>query len=463
MYQDTIAAIATPPGEGGIGIIRLSGPDSGQIAGQFFRRGTRLRPVDPDALESHRMYYGSIVDPVDKRVIDEVMLVRMLAPRTYTREDVVEISCHGGMLPVRATLQLCLRAGARLAEAGEFTLRAFLNGRIDLSQAEAVAGIVAARTSRSLDLAVGELRGRLTDRLRPARDALVETLAYLDAAADFPDDEIPSLELIPALEAARSALVAVVASAQVGLLYREGVQIAIVGRPNVGKSSLLNCLLGEERAIVTDIAGTTRDVITETINLRGLPATLLDTAGIAESEDIIEQMGILRSRQAIERSGIALFVVDGSRELTADDRDIARMIADRLADGRALVVFNKTDLPEASGVRDVLNLFDRVPVVEVSTRNGNGIEELQDALYDMAIGQAGETAEPALVTARQLDALHRAKGHVEAAQESHNLGIPLDLLAVDVRAALHAVGEITGEHVDEAVLNEIFSRFCIGK
>ncbi|MGH9175380.1 MAG: tRNA uridine-5-carboxymethylaminomethyl(34) synthesis GTPase MnmE [Vicinamibacterales bacterium] len=463
MYLDTIAAVATPPGEGGIGIVRLSGPEAGAIGARIFRRGSKLRPVTPADLDSHRLVYGSIVDPDDGRVIDEVMLARMAPPRTYTREEVVEVSCHGGPVPVRAVLQLCLRHGARLAEPGEFTLRAFLNGRIDLSQAEAVAGIVSARTPRSLDLAVDELRGRLTARLRPARDVLVETLAYLDAAADFPDDEIPMIELGPALATAHAALAPVVASATSGLLYREGVRIAIVGRPNAGKSSLLNALLRADRAIVTEIAGTTRDVIAESINLRGLPATLLDTAGIVESEDLIEQMGIARSRQALAASGMALFVIDRSRPTGPADLTVAHLLAERLGDGGVLIARNKADLPDAGGHDSVTGLLPDVPVVDVSTVSGDGIDELEDALHDLALDQAGPAGEPALVTVRQLDALRRALAAVEAAHEGHQLGMPLDLLAIDVRAALHAVGEVTGEHVDAAVLDEIFSRFCIGK
>ncbi len=463
MYQDTIVAVATPPGEGGIGIVRLSGPDAGSIATRLFRRGSHLRPVNARDLESHRLYYGAIVDPETERPIDEVMVVRMAPPRTYTREEVVEISCHGGPVPVREILAACLRYGSRLAGPGEFTLRAFLNGRIDLSQAEAVAGVVSARTPRSLDLAVDELRGRLTERLRPARDSLVETMAYLDAAADFPDDEIPSIELEPALATAHAALAHVVASAGNGLLYREGVRIAIVGRPNAGKSSLLNAMLRSDRAIVTDIAGTTRDVIAENINLRGLPATLLDTAGIADTEDVIEQMGVARSRQALVASGIALFVIDRSTAVRDDDVQVATMLADKLGDGGVIVARNKVDLPDAGGHDAVLSLLPDVPIVDVSTRTGDGVAELEEALHTLALAGAASASEPALVTVRQHDALRRSLEAVEAAQEGYQLGLPLDLLAVDIRAALHAVGEVTGEHVDDAVLDEIFSRFCIGK
>jgi tRNA modification GTPase len=349
-----------------------------------------------------------------------------------------------------------------MAEPGEFTLRAFLNGRIDLTQAEAVAGVVGARTSASLVLALAELRGRLSARLRPARDTLVETLAYLDAAADFPDDEIPDIELVPALATAHEALAAVVAAAQTGVLYREGLQIAIVGRPNVGKSSLLNALLRSERAIVTPIAGTTRDVIAESINLGGLPATLLDTAGINDSADVIERMGVDRSRQALASSGLALFVLDSSQPPTADDLAVAQLLAERLRDANLLVALNKRDLPLADQL-PALALLPGAPVVEISTQTGAGLPELEAKLRELAIQRAGDAAEPALVTVRQLDALRRALAHVQDAERAHAAGIPLDLLAVDVRAALFAVGEITGEHVSEAVLDEIFRRFCVGK
>lgn len=463
MYQDTIAAIATPPGEGGIGIIRLSGPDACGIASRLFRAGRSQRVVDVGELESHRLTYGAILDPTSGRQVDEVMLVSMHAPRTYTREEVVEIHCHGGMTPVKEILALCLAHGARPAEAGEFTLRAFVNGRIDLSQAEAVAGIVSARTVQSLDLAVSELRGRLTERLKSARDSLVETLAYLDAAADFPDDEIPSIDLGPALEQARDALEKVVASAQTGLLYREGVQIAIVGRPNVGKSSLLNALLRAERAIVTEIAGTTRDVISETVNLKGIPATLLDTAGITETEDIVERIGVDRSQRALAASGLVLFVLDRSDPATPRDLAVADLLASRLEGGEVLVALNKSDLPASPDVDVVLSKLPGARVIEISTLTGDGLMTLEDALYDQIAGRGELAAEPALVTTRQLDALRRALDSVVAAQEGMAAGIPLDLLAVDVRTSLYAVGEITGEQVSEAVLDEIFSRFCIGK
>jgi tRNA modification GTPase len=465
MYDDTIAAIATPVGDGGIGIIRISGDQSPEIACRLFRRGKSFKPTDVRALRSHHLHYGHIVDPSTDRAIDEVLLVRMAAPHSYTREEVIEISCHGGPAPLREILRLILSAGARQAEPGEFTLRAFLNGRIDLSQAEAVMAVVSARTSESLHLAVEELRGRLSSRLGPARDALIEALAFLDAAADFPEDEIPPLDLTTTLASARTALEQVVSASRIGMLYREGIQIAIVGRPNVGKSSLLNTLLKTERAIVTDIAGTTRDIITETVNVRGIPAMLVDTAGIAETADIIERIGIDRSRQAVDTAGMILFVLDGSQPTAADDLHVANLLAPVARDdaGRIIIVCNKRDLPEVHTHGEILERLPESPVVKISTITHAGIDHLEEVLYECLVARAGEAAEPAMVTMRQQEALRRALGSTEAASRALDDAVPLDLVAVDVREALDAIGEVTGERVSESVLNEIFSRFCIGK
>jgi tRNA modification GTPase len=346
MYGDTIAAIATPLGEGGIGVVRMSGPEAAAVAGRIFRRAGRGTP-DVARFPSHRLIYGAIVDPDTGATIDEALAVRMAPPRTYTREEVVELQCHGGPIPTREVLHACLRAGARAAEPGEFTLRAFANGRLDLAQAEAVLGVVGARTPEALLVAVAGLRGRLSGDLRPARDRLVDALAYLDAAADFPEDEIPPTDVGGDLAEAADRLDALARRAAVGVLYREGVRVAIVGRPNVGKSSLLNALLRQDRAIVTPVAGTTRDVIAESLTLRGIPVTLLDTAGIADTADQIEQMGIARSREALTSAALVLFVLDGSSLPTPEDLAIAHALRDRLgaddAGRSALLVLNKAD------------------------------------------------------------------------------------------------------------------------
>ncbi|MEA2596333.1 MAG: tRNA modification GTPase [Thermomicrobiales bacterium] len=468
MDSATIAAIATPPGEGGVGMVRISGAEAAEIAGRVFRRGKRGTSPDLRETASHRLLYGRIVDPSSGETIDEALLGWMAAPHTYTREDTVELTCHGGPVPLQETLRVVLAAGARHAEPGEFTLRAFLNGRLDLAQAEAVLNVVSARTSDGLRLAIDDLAGDLSRRIRPARDAVVSLLAYLDAAADFPEDEVPASDVDADLAAAETALAEVVAGSRAGILYREGVQIALVGRPNVGKSSLLNALLRTERAIVTPIAGTTRDVIAESIDLRGIPATLLDTAGIAETADIVERLGIERSRRVLTAAAAAVLVLDGTVVPTAEDLAVARLLSERLADGGAgaapvVVVVNKRDLPDRAPQDAVLALLPDSPVVELSSLTGVGIEALEDALGRLLRGEAVGQARPALITARQRAALDRALEHIRAAAVARRDGYPLDLLATDVRAALRSLGEVTGEAVDEAVLTEIFSRFCIGK
>jgi len=466
MDSSTIAAIATPAGEGGIGVVRVSGPEAAAIAARIFRRAGRSpRPLTLAPAESHRLFYGSIVDPSNDLPIDEVLLAWMAGPHTYTREDTVELSCHGGPVPLRETLRVALEAGARQAEPGEFTLRAFLNGRLDLTQAEAVLNVIGARTAESLRVAVSDLAGDLTRRLAPANAALIGLLAYLDASADFPDDEIDSEDIDLGLAAAGDALADVVAGSKAGMLLREGARIALVGRPNVGKSSLLNALLRSDRAIVTPVAGTTRDVIAETVNLAGIPVTLLDTAGIVESEDVVERIGVERSRQALTTSAAIALVLDGSAPPIEQDLEIARTLANRAEDARTpvVVVRNKRDLPGQADHGAVLDLLTGYPVIEISAVDGTGLADLETALVTALAGGAPGEARPALISARQRAAVDRALRHIRDAQGARAAGIPQDLLATSVRAALHAVGEVTGEQVDEAVLTEIFSRFCIGK
>jgi tRNA modification GTPase len=500
----TIAAISTPPGTGGVGMIRISGPEAPEIAGRIFIRGKGGGALDLRGTPSHRVFFGQIRDPASGALIDEVLLTWMAAPHTYTTEDTVEISCHGGQLPLQETLRVILAEGARHAEPGEFTLRAFLNGRLDLSQAEAVINVVGARTAEGLQLAVEDLRGDLTRRIAPARDAIVALLAYLDAAADFPDDEIPGTDVDAGLKTALAAIDAIVEGSRAGMLYREGAQIALVGRPNVGKSSLMNALLRADRAIVTPIAGTTRDVIAETCNIRGIPATLLDTAGIAETADVVERLGIERSQRALSASAAAVLVLDGTVEPMADDLAVARLLAEKaltdltpspspsqergamLKHARAegeenslsltgegwgegevqipiVIAINKRDLPERAGQSAVLDVLPGMAIVEVSSKTGAGLDALEDALAGILTSDAGASIQPSLISTRQKAALERARFHLHEAKKTRQASYPLDLMATDVRAALHAIGEVTGENIDEAVLTEIFSRFCIGK
>jgi tRNA modification GTPase len=463
MDNATIAAIATPAGEGGIGVVRISGPEASSIAHTVFRRNHKPLTLDPK--RSHRLYHGQVIDPRDQSLIDDVLLGWMAAPRTYTTEDTVELSCHGGPIPLRETLRVVLEAGARHAEPGEFTLRAFLNGRLDLTQAEAVLNVIGARTAESLRIAVSDLAGDLTRRLAPATTSLVGLLAYLDASADFPDDEIDTSNIDDGLRLAHEALSAVVAGSKAGMLYRDGARVALVGRPNVGKSSLLNALLRVDRAIVTPVAGTTRDVIAESINLNGIPVMLQDTAGITATEDIVEQIGVERSRQALRASSAIVLVLDGSMEPTIQDTEVVRALAERPAEEQTPIVIalNKHDLPEHANHSAVFEMLGYHPAVPISATTGEGLPELEAAITAALSGSLPGEVQPALITARQQAAVERALRHIEDAQNARAAGIPQDLLATSVRAALHAVGEVTGEEVDESVLTEIFSRFCIGK
>lgn len=463
MDSATIAAIATPAGEGGIGVVRISGPDATRIAGIVFRRNGRA--VRLDASRSHRLFHGHIVDPATNAPIDDVLLGWMAGPKTYTTEDTVELSCHGGPIPLRETLRVVLAAGARHAEPGEFTLRAFLHGRLDLTQAEAVLNVIGARTAESLRLAVSDLSGDLTRRLSPATTSLIALLAYLDASADFPDDEIDTSDIDDGLTLAFATLTGVVEGSRAGMLYRNGARVALVGRPNVGKSSLLNALLRADRAIVTPIAGTTRDLIAETMNLNGIPVTLQDTAGITDTADLVEKIGVARSRQALRTSSVVVLVIDGSMEPSNEDLEVARTLADRNDEERTPVVIavNKNDVAAQASQKVLYDITGDLPSVSLSATTGSGLADLETAIGAALARSLPSDVQPAMITARQQAAVERALHHIEDARSARAEGIPQDLLATSVRAALHAVGEVTGEAVDDAVLTEIFSRFCIGK
>jgi len=445
MYQDTIAAISTPLGESGIGIVRLSGGDAVAIAEKVFTR----------RLSNRRLVYGHIIDPATGEVVDEVLVAYMAAPHTYTREDMVEINCHGGPLPLQRILGLVLRYGARMANPGEFTLRAFLNGRIDLAQAESVLDIVQAKTAASLRIAVNGLGGRLSQALKEVRGDLMGALAYLTARIDFPEDEVEEQETIPILEKARQKLKELISSADAGVVYRQGVRTAIVGRTNVGKSSLLNCLLRQSRAIVTDIPGTTRDTLEEVVNLKGVPFVLVDTAGIVQGRDLVESLGVERSRRAVEQADFVLFVIDASEPLKDPDRETVNLLSQK----EVLVIANKSDLPRRADL-------DGLPWVQASTSalTGDGLEELEERMVQAVLGGKVFASDALLVSnPRHKSALERAQGHLEQALASIEAQMPDDFVTIDLSVALNALGEITGETVTEELLETIFSNFCIGK
>jgi tRNA modification GTPase len=456
MYiRDTIAAISTPVGEGGIGIVRLSGERVREIAGKIFVRKMS------GGLKSHRFYYGDIRDPYNGTLIDEAMVVLMLAPKSYTMEDVLEIQCHGGYLVVEKVLELVLNQGARLAEPGEFTKRAFINGRIDLIQAEAVIEVIRGKTDTALALAQHQREGFLSERIRDAKEGIIQALALIEAYIDFPEDDIEhaeSAEINSYVRGSLKKIEALLEGFNEGRVLREGVSVLIAGKPNVGKSSLLNTMLREKRVIVTSVPGTTRDIIEEVVNIKGLPVKMLDTAGIRQTEDLVEQEGV---RLALEKMGMAdlvLVVLDVSRPF--DDED--RLLIESLGNCNAIVVKNKSDL---SHVIDIPDSLKNKPNVEISTVDGTGIESLRDMIFSTFVhNKAVDSREYVVVSQiRHRDALVKTMNALNCFKSNYEGGMNLEILAIDLRDALGAIGEITGETTPDDILDLIFQRFCIGK
>ena len=456
MFEDTIAAIATPLGEGGLAVIRVSGPAALQVADRCFQPAGRTAPK-PSQAPSHTLHYGHMV--AGGRRLDEVMLAVMRSPRTFTREDVVEISCHGGVLPARLCLDALLAAGARLAEPGEFTRRAFLNGRIDLAQAEAVADVIHSRTELALAAAAEQLAGHLSRRINGLRDDLLNLLAHVEAHLDFPDEDIAPdtrAALLQRLERGLHLLDELLRTAPEGQILRRGIRAAIIGRPNGGKSSLLNQLLGHDRAIVSPVPGTTRDTIEETANIRGIPLIFVDTAGLRETADSLEAEGIRRSRAALAQAELILHVLDNSQPLaTEDDKHLAEFAAKR-----RILVRNKSDLP----ARLVLPPGLDAPVVDTCCVTGQGISELKDAIKSLVWrGEVGAGMIQAMINSRHQDALLRARAGLERTAEVLRFSGQLELAAMDLRLAVSAVGEIVGHTSTEDLLDAIFRQFCLGK
>ncbi|MCI5165587.1 MAG: tRNA uridine-5-carboxymethylaminomethyl(34) synthesis GTPase MnmE [Candidatus Electrothrix sp. GM3_4] len=474
--DDTIAAIATAPGVGGIGVIRISGASSSAVLRRLFtpHRPESLRP--DGSLPSHRLCYGTVRDR-HGTVLDEVMAVFMRAPHTYTREDVAEIQCHGSYLVLQAILAEILVTGARAAEPGEFTKRAFLAGRIDLTQAEAVIDLLQAQSMGGVELAVGQLRGELYERIAVIRDALVELLAIVELALDFPDDETDILvadHLLGQLqEQVEQPLQLLLALADQGRVIREGVKAVIAGRPNVGKSSLLNQLLQEERALVTEIPGTTRDTIEELISVHGIPVHLVDTAGIRDHEDAVEELGIERARQKMREADLVLFVVDASQGLSEIDQSLYASLDDR----KRIVVLNKIDIAgestsksvdesaDESPLQELSSFFGAVPQVRTAAKKGVGIPELRETIYQTIIGEEEEMSERISCAPNLRHKMILEKTLTACFQVKETLvgGVPADLLAVDLRAALDHLADIVGLTTPDDVLDVLFSRFCLGK
>ena len=456
--EETIAAIATPFGEGGIGIIRMSGEESLKIIKDIFV------PASGKPLTNRMLTYGHVYDD-EKNVIDEVMAVFMKAPKTYTREDVVEINCHGGVVPVQKILSLILSKGARLAEPGEFTKRAFLNGRLDLTQAEAVIDLISAKAEKTFDVAMKQLESAISGKIRECREALTDVLVNLTVNIDYPDEDIEEItykELVHDLETVLSEIKLLLAGFDTGKILKEGLRVAIIGKPNVGKSSLMNALLKESRAIVTDIPGTTRDTIEENLSIRGIPVVLTDTAGIRETEDYVEAMGIERSKESFNRADLIIMVMDGSGEIENTDLEII----EKLDPVKSVILLNKNDLATGIAVDDVKRITPNgeTEVISVSMKKTDDILRIEEILLErICLGKVTQQNSAVITNVRQKNLLDTAALSLSDAIEATYALEPLEVLEIDVKEAYLALGEILGEETAENILEEVFSRFCLGK
>lgn len=458
MELDTIAAISTPIGEGAISIVRLSGPEAIHFANQLFEG------KDLTTTESHTIQYGKIIDPLFETVTDEVMVTVMRAPKTFTCEDVVEINCHGGLVAVNRILQLVLDIGARVAEPGEFTKRAFLNGRIDLSQAEAVMDVIRAKSDQAMDVALSQLDGKLSRLITDLRQDLIETIAQVEVNIDYPEyDDVEEMSHDLMREKTSDVLGEIdklLAVADQGKILREGIKTAIIGRPNVGKSSLLNSLIQEEKAIVTDIPGTTRDTIEEYVRVRGIPLRLIDTAGIRETEDIVEQIGVERSRKTLLEADLVLFMLNNNEKLTDEDKQLF----ETLKDLSYIVIINKTDLDQVIEVDLVKEMAGDNPVISTSILNEEGITNLETALADLFFEGNIESDDLTYVSnARHIQLLKQSKTALEEARAALEMDLPLDIIQIDVRRTWDFLGEIIGDTASDSLIDQLFSQFCLGK
>lgn len=455
--DDTIAAIATPVGSGGIGIVRISGENAIALVDTLFVPA-KGKPLGER--KSHTISYGKIV--YDGEVCDEVLVSIMRAPNTYTREDVAEINCHGGIRAVTAVLDAVLKSGARLAEPGEFTKRAFLNGRIDLTQAEAVIDIINAKTDRSREAALKRLDGRLYRKIKALREEIILMLANIEAAIDYPehDDETMTYETIAqGTKKVAAEIDSLISGADLGRIYNEGIKTVILGRPNVGKSSLLNTIIDEERAIVTDIPGTTRDILEELININGIPLKLVDTAGIRDTDNVIEKIGVEKSRKLAAEADLVLLMLDGSREISTEDRELIELSADK----NRIVLVNKTDLTQVISPDEIKALTGSEPI-NISVKADKGIEQLYEKIKAMFFDGSIENNDEALISnERNKNSLYKAKDFLYNVIETVNNRMPEDFISMDLTQAYEALGEITGEALEEDIIDKIFSEFCLGK
>ncbi|MHA3067367.1 tRNA uridine-5-carboxymethylaminomethyl(34) synthesis GTPase MnmE [Lacticaseibacillus saniviri] len=455
--DETIAAISTPPGEGAISIVRLSGLTALEVANSVFK-GRDLTEV-----ASHTINYGHIIDPDNDETVDEVMVSVMRAPKTFTREDVIEINCHGGIVATNRILQLLLGQGARLAEPGEFTKRAFLNGRIDLTQAESVMDLIRAKTDRAMQVAVNQLDGNLNHLITNLRQEILEVLAQVEVNIDYPEydtDEMTTQLLLEKAQVVKAAIAQLLQTAGQGKVLREGLATAIVGRPNVGKSSLLNHMLHEDKAIVTDVAGTTRDTLEEYVNVRGVPLKLIDTAGIHDTEDKVEKIGVERSRAAITQADLILLVLDQSRPLTQEDRDLLAATADK----KRIVILNKQDLPAQLDQQELAALVDAKDVLTTSALTSEGMTALDERIAELFFGGIENSQTTVMVSnSRQIGLLRQAQHDLDGVIDGIRAGMPIDLVQIDMTSAWDNLGQITGDAAPDELITQLFSQFCLGK
>lgn len=456
---DTITSISTPMGEGAIGIVRLSGLDAVEIADKLYKGRKQLKDVP-----THTINYGHIIDLETQEVVEEVMVSVLRAPRTFTREDIVEINCHGGILTINRVLELTMTYGARMAEPGEYTKRAFLNGRIDLSQAEAVMDFIRSKTDRASKVAMNQIEGRLSDLIKKQRQSILEVLAQVEVNIDYPEyddvEEATSELLLERAQEIKNEIQKLLDTGVQGKIMREGLSTVIVGKPNVGKSSMLNNLIQDNKAIVTEVAGTTRDVLEEYVNVRGVPLRLVDTAGIRETEDIVERIGVERSRKALSEADLILFVLNNNEPLTEEDRKLYEVV--KTSD--AIVIINKTDLTPRLDRDEVKAMVGSMPVIETSMLEQQGIDELEIQIHDLFFGGEVQSQDMTYVSnSRHISLLKQAKKTIQDAIDAAEMGIPMDMIQIDLTRTWELLGEIIGESASEELIDQLFSQFCLGK
>lgn len=459
MDFDTITSISTPMGEGAIGIVRLSGPQAIEIGDTLYKGKKKLSEVD-----THTINYGHIIDPETNETVEEVMISVLRAPKTFTREDIIEINCHGGILTINRILELTMTYGARMAEPGEYTKRAFLNGRIDLSQAEAVMEFIRSKTDRASKVAMNQIEGRLSDLIKKQRQSILEILAQVEVNIDYPEyDDVEDATTEFLLEQSKNIkeeINRLLETGTQGKIMREGLSTVIVGRPNVGKSSMLNNLIQDNKAIVTEVAGTTRDVLEEYVNVRGVPLRLVDTAGIRDTEDIVEKIGVERSRKALSEADLILFVLNNNEPLTEDDQTLYEVVKNE----DVIVIINKTDLEPRLDIDEVKEMIGDMPLIQTSMLKQEGIDELEIQIRDLFFGGEVQNQDMTYVSnSRHISLLKQARHSIQDAIDAAESGVPMDMVQIDLTRTWEILGEIIGESASDELIDQLFSQFCLGK